>query len=210
MKRTFLKVVAIAFVGANVALAAAAMPKFIGDRIVDRIMNWGDKHIGGPFKKGGGDEAVTREVVSDVVMPINAWRAVLNLTVGQQSSTATPEQDTPGWTPQGAPLPAPQGQIAADGQPAPSGQPVPSTQAPTAQQPIPVPTTQVSSAPERTHDSPVGPSDHVAGGATPDAPAGNNSAALHLKRRTRLFSCVLANTPGRKQLQTQTSIRIPN
>jgi hypothetical protein len=178
LKRKFIKFVVFPFIGINMVFAAAAMPSWIGDRIVDGVMNWGDRHIGGPFKKGGGDETATRQVVSDLVMPVKAWRAVLDVTLGSESKTATAEQDTPGWSPQGVRLPVTHGQAAVDSQPTLDGLPVPSNQVPTAKQPLLVPiptTTQVSSTPERTHDTPVGPSDHVTGSATRvtnDAPGG--------------------------------------
>jgi hypothetical protein len=120
MKGRFFQFVAVAFISANVALAAAAMPKWIGDRIVDKIMDWGDRHVHGPFTKGGGDEAVTREVVSSAVMPGNAWKTAINLTFKNESQTASLEQDSPGYSqqhgvpmPQGAHVQIPIGQPAA-------------------------------------------------------------------------------------------------
>src|SRR5580698_6776020 len=95
MKTAFFKIFVIAFISVNVVLAAAAMPEFVRDRIVDKIMAWGDKHIGGPFKKGGGDEEATRKVVEDFVSPGNPWEAAWDITTNGESHTATPEQDTP-------------------------------------------------------------------------------------------------------------------
>jgi hypothetical protein len=107
VKPKFLTQCAIAFFSANLALAAAAMPRFIGDRIVDKIMDWGDQHIHGPFKKGGGDEEAARQVISDIVMPVKAWRAVIDITTQAVSNTASAVQDAPGYSQQqGVPMPA--------------------------------------------------------------------------------------------------------
>lgn len=137
MKRRFLRFVIAFFLAANIALAA--VPKWIGDRIVDKIMDFGDKHIHGPFKKGGGDEAATRNVISDIVMPTKWWRAAWDAL--KESSTASEEQDKPGYSQaHGVPLPtavrSPNGQPNQPGSkasPAPQAAPPQSsaTQAPT-------------------------------------------------------------------------------
>jgi hypothetical protein len=73
---------------------AKTVPNPITDRAVDRIMEWGDKHVGGPFKKGGGDEQATRKVISDLVEPANWWDAVIDA-FGTESSIST-QQGIPG------------------------------------------------------------------------------------------------------------------
>src|ERR1700680_2014091 len=78
--------------------AAVALPASIGNRIVDGIMDFGDKHIKGPFKKGGGDEAATRKVLSDLIMRANPWKAAGDIFVGSESRTSTPTQDEPGYS----------------------------------------------------------------------------------------------------------------
>ena len=166
MKR-FAKFALVAVIAVNVGLAAAALPKALQDRIVDKIMDFGDKHFGGPFKKGGGDEAATRQVISDRISPEKAWRVFFDVTLNSDSSTATAEQDKPGWTPEGPSAPVPQ------------GQPAPSNQAPPTAAPVPVAgNTQGSAAPQGNHDGSVGPPDHGMTHASNDAPAANaNSAA---------------------------------
>jgi hypothetical protein len=109
MKRISLKVMVVGLLCTTFALAAvtAATPKWIGDRIVDKIMEWGDKNVKGPFKKGGGDEAATRAVVSALVSPGNPLVTAFNLTFRNIPSTATPDQDSPGYSQQnGVPMPA--------------------------------------------------------------------------------------------------------
>jgi hypothetical protein len=127
------KYVILLFVVFNLAcVSLAAMPPWVGNRVVDAIMDWGDKHIHGPFKKGGGDEKATRQVLSDILMPVKAWRAVLDIT-GGESQTATAEQDNPGYSQsQGVPLP-PQGAP----KQTPNTQP-PAKQTPTIQPAIPI------------------------------------------------------------------------
>jgi hypothetical protein len=122
MKSISLKVMLLGLLSATFVLAAtAATPKWIGDRIVDKIMEWGDKHVKGPFKKGGGDEATTRAVVSAVVMPGKAWKTAIDLTFNNGSQTASPDQDTPGYSQQhGVPIPPGSSQGSIGG---PSGQP---------------------------------------------------------------------------------------
>ena len=86
MKTTFFKIFVIAFISANIALvAAAAMPQGVSKRIVDKIMDWGDRHVGGPFKKGGGDEAATRKVIEHIISPGNPWRAALDISTEGES-----------------------------------------------------------------------------------------------------------------------------
>jgi hypothetical protein len=117
MRKRIVLFVVIGLVGFDWALTAAAMPKWMADQIVDSIMNWGDKHIGGPFKKGGGDEAVTREVVSLIVEPQKAGKVIVDLSF-RGSSTATPAQDTPGYSQQhGTPVPSGTHKQVAIGQP---------------------------------------------------------------------------------------------
>jgi hypothetical protein len=107
MKSRFVQFAAVAFISANVALAAATLPHWASERVVDKIMDWGDRHIHGPFTKGGGDEKATRQVVSAFVSPGKAWKAFYDITIGGESGTATAEQDTPGDSQkQGVPLPA--------------------------------------------------------------------------------------------------------
>jgi hypothetical protein len=105
--RTLFKFVAFSLVVFCMGcVSLAAMPSWIGDRVVDAVMDWGDKHIGGPFTKGGGDEDATRQVVSDILVPVKAWRAFLDITAGSESHTATAEQDTPGYSQsKGVPMP---------------------------------------------------------------------------------------------------------
>jgi hypothetical protein len=83
MKR-FAKFALVAVIAVNVGLAAAAMPKALQDRIIDKIMDFGDKHVGGPFKKNGGDEAATRQVISDIISPEKGKRPVVTVWTGRQ------------------------------------------------------------------------------------------------------------------------------
>jgi hypothetical protein len=108
MKTTFFKIFVIAFISANIALvAAAAMPQGVSKRIVDKIMDSGDRYVGGPFKKGGGDEAATRKVIEHIISPGNPWRAALDISTEGESSTATTEQDKPGYSQaHGVPMPS--------------------------------------------------------------------------------------------------------
>lgn len=155
MKSISLKVMVLGLLSATFVLAAtAATPKWIGDRIVDKIMEWGDKHVKGPFKKGGGDEATTRAVVSAVVMPGKAWKTAIDLTFNNGSQTASPDQDTPGYSQQnGVPMPPGSLQGSIGG---PSGQPH-------------------DSGIGSQHD-PTGRTGMVSGGAASSS-AGNSSAA---------------------------------
>ena len=102
------------------SLSAAAMPHWIGDRIVDKIMNWGDKHNLAPFKKGGGDEAATRKLISDlIVMPVEPWRVMYDLSIGSESKLQTIQQGKPGSSQeQGVPMPSGAHQQTPIGQPA--------------------------------------------------------------------------------------------
>jgi uncharacterized membrane protein YgcG len=106
-KQKLFKFVVIPVIVFNmVCVSLAAMPTRIGTRVVDAVMNWGDKNIGGPFQKGGGDEEATRKVLTDILVPVNAWRAVLDITGGSGSRTANAQQDTPGYSQgQGVPMP---------------------------------------------------------------------------------------------------------
>ena len=70
------------------------------DKAVDLIMYEGAKHIGGPFTKGGGDEEIAREIVTDLIdprewNPLGAAKAVPK-TVISGSKTQSPRQDVPG------------------------------------------------------------------------------------------------------------------
>ena len=96
-KRTALKVSGVLFLGTGVALASS-MPKFISDRIVDTIMEFGDKYIHGPFTKGGGDEQATRNFFLDVVVPAKWEKAFWDLTVGAESTLGSVAKDTPGYS----------------------------------------------------------------------------------------------------------------
>jgi hypothetical protein len=85
-------------------VALAAMPQFVTDRIVDKIMDIGNKYVHGPFTKGGGDEQVTRDLVSDVVVPAKWGKALLDASRG--ASTGSIVKDTPGYSQEhGVPLP---------------------------------------------------------------------------------------------------------
>src|ERR1700685_1171779 len=108
MKNRFVQFAIVAFVSANIALAAASLPDWATEKIVDKFMDWGDRHIHGPFTKGGGDEKATRQVVSEFVSPGKAWRAFYDITIGAgESNTATADQDMPGYSQKhGVPLPA--------------------------------------------------------------------------------------------------------
>lgn len=169
MKR-FFQFFVVAFISANIALAAAAMPQWIGNRIVDKIMDWGDRNVGGPFTKGGGDEAATRTVVSAVVMPGKAWKTAFDLTFKNETKTASVEQDTPGYSQKhGVPMPAgAQTQI-------PIGQP----QAPTSQPTIIVnPEIHLGTHDGRVgsqRDTTTGKSEAPSAPAT-SSPAGNNTS----------------------------------
>jgi hypothetical protein len=92
-KRVAIGIVLVFVIGTCVG---AATPHWIGDRIVDKIMNWGDKHDLAPFKKGGGDEAATRKILTDLIVKVKPWAAVRDVFVGSESNTASKEQDRPG------------------------------------------------------------------------------------------------------------------
>lgn len=77
------------------------IPDVVADRIVDAIMDWGDHTLGGPFKKGGGDEDATRSLLKDIVTKASPGSVVWDMTVGSEPHTATPKEDAPGYTPSG-------------------------------------------------------------------------------------------------------------
>jgi hypothetical protein len=75
-----------------------ALPSQITDRIVDGVMDWGDKHISGPFKKGGGDEAATRKIIGDLLGKGRPGKIFVDISIGSESNTGTAEQDAPGYS----------------------------------------------------------------------------------------------------------------
>jgi hypothetical protein len=101
---------------------AAALPARLTDKIVDQLMVWGDHYIGGPFKKGSGDEAATRAVLSDLLGKTDPLHAVLDITVKTESHTATAEEDAPGYS-QAHGVPTPSGSSVSPQKPAASAPP---------------------------------------------------------------------------------------
>jgi hypothetical protein len=65
------------------------------DKIVSFLMYEGNKHIGGPFTEGGGDEDSARALLSDAIDP-TSWGdlAVVILNPFHGSHTATPDEDS--------------------------------------------------------------------------------------------------------------------
>jgi hypothetical protein len=146
------------------------------DRITDALMDFGDKHIGGPFKKGGGDEQATRSLISEILSPGKWYSALWDITLGSESTTATKEQDTPGFSQlHGVQMPAP-----AKVNLAPQQQGGSSNHQPSAAAPVAInPNSEVHAAESHSDHSGIGANEHEPSGGNPsvEAPTAASNAS---------------------------------